>query len=113
MEEIVYQDEMEQLATKYERGRILRTVPSDAWEIIKDTVHAYVEDLDNQVRNIQPGDPIVISSQAALYAMDKFESFFVQDLESAMEFSINPSKQFREYLFEVRDKLDVIKHQGE
>lgn len=113
MEEVNYLDEMEPKVEIFERGRILKTCPSDVWEVIKDTIHSYVEDLDQQVRNTQPADPSVIAVQAALYAMNKFEVFFLEDTESAINFASNPPEDFRKYLFGVRDQLDVIKHQGE
>jgi hypothetical protein len=105
----VYQDEMEQNMDVFERGRILKTVPHDAWEIIKDTIHAYVEDLDRQVRELKPGDQSVMASQAALYALHTFETFFLHDTEAAIEFSTHPSQEFKDYLYGVRESMDVLK----
>lgn len=108
----VYQDEMDRQLDIYERGRVLRTIPSDAWQIVKDTIHSYVEDLDTQVRNIPPGDPSVIPSQAALYAISQFENFFLQDTNAAMKLAVRPSPELTQYLLEVRESLDVLKAQG-
>jgi hypothetical protein len=112
MEDFIYQDEMESKIDVFERGRVLKTCPQDVWEVIKDTIHSYVEDANEQVRNIQPGDPSVTAAQASLYALSKFERFFLEDTKAAMEFSTNPSEEFLKYLYTVRDSLDVIKHQG-
>ena len=113
MTDPVYTDELEEKLDVYERGRVLRTVPNDAWEIIFATIHSYVEDADLQVRDLRPGDPGVIAAQASLYAMNKFETFFRQDTEAAMQFSEKPPKEFTEYMYQVRDRLDVLKQQGE
>ena len=110
--EPVYQDEIDRQLNTYERGRILRTIPSDAWQIVKDTIHSYVEDLDQQVRTLRPGDPSVVPSQAALYAMSAFEEFFLQDTGAAMEFAVHPSPELNKYLISARESLDVLKAQG-
>ena len=44
MEDFIYQDEMESKIDVFERGRVLKTCPQDVWEVIKDTIHSYVED---------------------------------------------------------------------
>jgi len=108
----VYQDEMDRQLDVYERGRVLRTIPSDAWQIVTDTIHSYVEDLDRQVRHVAPGDPSVVPAQAALYAMSSFEDFFLQDTGAAMEFAIHPSPELNKYLLSARESLDVLKAQG-
>ena len=108
----VFQDDIDRQLDLYERGRVLRTMPSDAWQIIKDTIHSYTEDLDQQVRRTQPGHPGVIAGQAALYAMNSFEEFFLQDTEAAMEFAVHPSPELNQYLLGARESLDVLKAQG-
>ena len=110
--EPVYQDEIDRQLNTYERGRILRTIPSDAWQIVKDTIHSYVEDLDQQVRTLRPGDPSVVPSQAALYAMSSFENYFLEDTQAAMDFSVHPSSDLVQYLQNARESLDVLKAQG-
>jgi hypothetical protein len=112
MTEVVYQDEMDGQLDLYERGRVLKTVSVEAWQIIKDTIHSYTENLDQQVRRIPPGDPSVIAAQSALYAMSAFENFFLQDTEAAMECSSRPSPELKQYLLHARDSLDVLKAQG-
>jgi hypothetical protein len=107
-----YQDDIDRQLDVYERGRILRTVPTDAWQIVKDTIHSYVEDLDTQVRNIVPGDPSVIAAQAALYAISQFENFFLQDTGAAMELAVHPPPELSRYLLSTRESLDVLKAQG-
>ena len=108
----VFQDEMDRQLDVYERGRVLRTVPTDAWQIVKDTIHSYVEDLDRKVRHLPPGDPSVVPEQAALYAISSFEDFFLQDTSSAMEFAVHPSPELTKYLLGARESLDVLKAQG-
>jgi hypothetical protein len=111
-EPLVYQDEIDRQLDVYERGRVLKTIPVEAWQIIKDTIHSYTEDLDAQLRRIQPGDPSVIASQAALYAANELEEKFLQDTEAAMEFSTRPSAELKQYLMHARDSMDVLKQQG-
>ena len=77
----IYQDDIDGQLDVYERGRALRTIPVEAWQIIKDTIHSYTEDLDKQVRHLPPGDPSVIAAQSALYAMSAFEEFFLMELQ--------------------------------
>lgn len=108
----VFHDDIDRQLDLYERGRVLRTIPSDAWQIVKDTIHSYTEDLDQQVRRTQPGHPGVIAGQAALYAMSSFEEFFLQDTEAAMEFAVRPSPELNQYLTSARESLDVLKAQG-
>jgi hypothetical protein len=108
----MYQEDIDRQLDLYERGRVLRTIPPDAWEIIKDTVHSYTDDLDQQVRGILPGDPSVVASHAALYAMSAFEDYFLKDIEAAMNFAVHPSDELKQYLSGVRESLDVLKAQG-
>jgi hypothetical protein len=108
----LYTDEIDCQLDMYERGRVLRTIPSDAWQIIKDTIHSYTEDLDQQVRHIPPGDASVIASQSALYAMNSFEEFFLQDTASAMDFAVHPSPELNQFLTSAHESLDVLKAQG-
>ena len=110
--EAIYQDDIDRQLDLYERGRLLRTIPVDAWQIIKDTIHSYTEDLDQQVRHLSPGDPSVVSAQAALYAMSSFEEFFLQDTSAVMEFAVHPSPELNQYLLSARESLDVLKAQG-
>jgi len=110
--ETVYQDDIDRQVDIYERGRILRTIPTDAWDIVKDTIHSYVEDLDAQVRHIVPGDPSVVAAQASLYALSTFAEFFLQDTEAAMELAARPSKELTDYLLSARESMDVLKAQG-
>jgi len=106
-----YPDELEGRMDLYERGRILRTVPDQAWDIIFDTVHSYVDGLDQHHRDLLPGDPAVVATHAGLSVMSQFETFFKQDLKSAMEFAAHPDKEFSDYLLGARDRLDVLKQQ--
>ena len=93
----------------YERGRVLKSgVTPQAWEVIYDTIHNYVEDVDQQTRNLRPGSPEIVAVHAALYALDQFEHFFKQDLEEAMEFSLRPPEEFKEHLSGVRKDSDVL-----
>jgi hypothetical protein len=112
MQNVVYADEIDRQLDIYERGRLLRTIPVDAWQIIKDTIHSYTEDLDQQVRHLSPGEPSVVASHAALYAMSSFEKFFLQDTSAAMEFAVHPSPELNQYLLGARESLDVLKAQG-
>lgn len=108
-----YTDDIERKLEFYERGLVLRTIPTDAWEIIKDTLHSYVEDIDQQVRKLRPGDPTLIAQHASLYVACELEEKFLQDTEVAVEFSNHPSEDVKEYLMGVRESRDVLKQQGE
>jgi hypothetical protein len=111
MTDIAYPDELESKIDVYERGRVLRTVPDQAWDIIFDTVHSYVDSIDQQHRNLPPGDSSVVASHAGLSVMSQFEQFFKEDLENAMDFAAHPDEEFTKYLSGFRDRLDVLKQQ--
>jgi len=84
-----------------------------AWDIIFDTVHSYVDSIDQQHRSLPPGDSSVVASHAGLSVMSQFETFFKEDLESAMDFAAHPDEEFTKYLHGFRDRLDVLKQQEE
>src|ERR1700721_1415020 len=107
----IYQDEFEQNTEIFERGRILKAVPPDAWEIIYDTVHELVEDGDRQHGKLKPGDSTIVASQAGLYVLSEFEEYFKKAMEAAINFAEKPPAEFLKYLFQVRDRLDVLKQQ--
>ena len=109
MTEPVYLDEMELQMDVFERGRILKTVPHDAWEIIYATIHEQVEGVNRQVRKLPPGDPSIVAAQASLYALSSFEENFKQGMEEAMTFATHPTPEFKQYLYGVRESMDVQK----
>jgi hypothetical protein len=93
----------------YELGRELRPlVNSPSWEIFTDTIQSYVDDLDQQHRRLPPGDPNIIASHAALYALDQFATKFKADIERAVDFANAPSQEVLEYAHEVRKANDVL-----
>ena len=99
---------LEQDLKLYERGIELRPlVNSPNWETVLDTIQAYVDDVDQQVRYLLPGDPAVIAAHAALYALNDFAVKFKQDIERAVDFANQPNDEVRNYLFGVREVLDV------
>jgi hypothetical protein len=103
-------DQIEPELNLYERGRMLRTtINTPGWETVLETIHSYVEDIDRQMRAIPVGDPSVVPSHAALFALDKFETYFKQDISNAIEVSENPSEDLQHYLIESKDRFDVRK----
>ena len=97
----------------YQKGIELRPlVNSPNWETVLEVIQSYVEDIDQQVRIIQPGDQSVIAAQAALYALNDFARKFKQDIERAVDFANQPNDEVRNYLFGVRDALDVSRATG-
>lgn len=111
--EPVYTDELEGSLDLFERGNILKSVPSNAWEVIYDTIHEIVQDVVDQHSNMLPGDPSVVASHAAVYVLTGFEKHFKDAMDSAMAFAAKPPKEFLEFMYQVRDRLDVLKQQGE
>ena len=94
----------------YEFGRKVRAiVVSPTWPDLLEVVDSYVLDMDDQVRNLIPGDPTVIASQAALYALHQFAVKFKTDMENAVGFAANPPDEFMRALMEVKDASDVSK----
>ena len=107
-------DQVENDLALFELGRQLRViVNTPAWEIVLNTVDRYVDDLDQQVRKLPPGDTTVISAQAALYALDQFATKFKEDINRAVNFANHPSEEIREYLNGTRDANDVAKAMGQ
>ena len=93
----------------YQLGRELRPmVNSPSWEILTDTMKSYVEDVDEHHRKLEPGDPNIIASHAALYAIDQFVTKFKADIERAVDFANAPSQEVLEYAHEVRKANDVL-----
>lgn len=110
--QLTYED-IETELRLYEFGRTLRPVViSPAWEILVDTIKSYVEDADLQVRKLVPGDPSVVASQAALYALDQFFTKFQEDVKRAVDFAAHPSQEITNFLLGVRDDSDVLKQQN-
>jgi hypothetical protein len=93
----------------YELGRELRPlVNSPGWEILTDTMQSYVDDLDQQHRRVLPGDPNVIASHAALYALDQFVTKFKADIERAVDFANAPPQEVIAYAHQIRKSSDVL-----
>ena len=109
MTDAVYVDELELQMDVFERGRVLKTIPPDAWEIIYSTIHEQVEDVNRQVRKLPPGDPSIVAAQASLYALSSFEENFKKGMDEAIEFATYPTQEFKDYLYGVRDSMDVMK----
>lgn len=97
----------------YQKGIELRPlVNSPNWETVLEVIQQYVDDVDTQVRYIPPGDSTVVAAHAALFALNDFAIKFKQDVESAVDFANQPNDEVRNYLFGVRDVLDVATGQG-
>jgi hypothetical protein len=111
MTDVVYPEEFDQNIDLFERGHVLKTVSKEAWEIIYDTIHEIVENVDSQHRQLLPGDHRVEASHASLYVLTQFEEHFKNAMKNAMEFASTPPPEFLTYLYKVRDSLDVLKHQ--
>jgi hypothetical protein len=94
----------------YEFGRKVQAVViSPHWPYLLEVIESYVQDMDDQVRNLVPGDPAVIAAQAALYALNQFAVKFKEDMESAVEFASHPPAAFLQALMEVKDASDVAR----
>ena len=105
-------DEAEQQIDLYDKGQRLKTIPVNAWQTVKDIIHNYVEDQDLKVRTLKPGDTSVIAEQAALFALSAFEKYFVESSETAMDFAVRPSEEFKQYTRSVVEASDVLRAQG-
>jgi hypothetical protein len=98
----------------YKTGVELRPlVNSRNWETVLEVIQQYVDDIDQQVRSIPPGDPTVVAAHASLYALNDFAVKFKQDIERAVDFANQPNDEVRNYLFGVRDALDVARATGQ
>jgi hypothetical protein len=105
-----YYPNLDQDIATYEFGSKARSiVVSPTWPYLLEVIDSYVQDMDDQVRNLIPGDPSVVASQAALYALHQFAAKFKIDLENAVDFAANPPEDFMRALVEVRDASDVSK----
>ena len=109
MDDFVY-PQAEQDLQWYEFGRKMRGfVLSPYWKDLTDFIDTYVDDVDGQLRVIPPGDPTVIASQAALYALNEFATKFKEDVEKAVAYADNPSVELKTYIAGVRNSSDVMK----
>lgn len=101
---------LDQDVSTYEFGRKVRgIVVSPHWPDLLEVIDSYVMDMDHQVRNLVPGDPTVIASQAALYALNQFAVKFKQDMEGAVNFASNPPEEFVQAMMGVVEASDVAK----
>jgi hypothetical protein len=106
-------DQIENELTLFERGRILRAVSPDAWEIIFDTIRQYAEAATLDLRRLTPGDPSVPTAHAAWYALNSFAEKFPQDIQNSLDFAAKPSDSLKKYINGVREASDVIVMQGQ
>lgn len=101
-------EQLEQDLELLEKGRLLLPwVKSPAWEIVKDTIRAQVDDVDEQLRGIEPGNPRVPQVHAALYALSQFSDTLIRGIEDAAMFAQNPSPEVKEYVHQVMTASDV------
>lgn len=70
---------------QWRRGMQLRTiVGTEAWEILLDTLHSYVEKADDDLRSLPPGHPDVVTAHAALSALHQGFKLFQEDVNAAV-----------------------------
>ncbi len=87
-------------------------VNSPSWPDLVQFVNDYVEKIDKLYRRLEPGDPAVIGSQAALHALDEFAEKFETDLEQAVQFADRPPQDLMLELRKVRAASDVALSMG-
>jgi hypothetical protein len=92
----------------YEKGRRLRTlVHSPEWEIVTQTLQDYRDKARDALIALPPGDPSVLQAHAAASATNDVFTMFQQDINSAVDFAVNPPEELRNHIFGIRKALDV------
>lgn len=68
------------------KGRELRTiVGTQAWDIVMSTIQSYVDDANDTLISMVPGDPNVVAAHAAVSALHQFVKNFKEDIHKAVE----------------------------
>lgn len=108
------QEQLEQDIEVYERGRLLRSIViTPAWDVIIDTLRTYKDVAVSDLLSLAPGDVTVPTAHAAAAALTEQFDKFQQDIKNAVDFAAQPSDELRNYLISARDRLDVLKMQGQ
>jgi hypothetical protein len=97
----------------FEFGLKMRPIViSPSWPDLVQFVNDYVNKIDKVYRRLEPGDPSVVGSHAAVHALDEFADKFKNDLEAAVQYSEHPSPELMAELRQVRDASDVALSMG-
>ena len=89
-------EEQEELKM-WDRGRVLaQIVHTDAWAILLDSIRSYVEQANEDLTNLAPGDVNVPVAHAVAFALKDFYRKFQQDVQKAIETSLQQPQVLRE-----------------
>ncbi len=107
-------EDVEQELEIYERGRQLRTVyNTPAWETIIGALEDYRDKAKQELVNLPPGHPAVVTAHAAASALDDTVAKFKMDIANAIETAAKPSAELTSYLTGVVQSLDVARAIGQ
>jgi hypothetical protein len=72
----------------WEKGRELQSIVNTrGFEIILDTLQSYVDNANDSLIRLAPGDPAVITAHAAVSAASQLVNYFKEDINAAVEAS--------------------------
>lgn len=97
----------------YERGRRLRVIyNTPVWDILIDTLKAYVDGTLDQLGKLPPGDPTVPTAHAAWSALNQVYTNFQNDVQNAVDLAAHPPQHVTDFLSGALESQDVLKAMG-
>lgn len=110
---MVFED-IEQELEVYERGRQLRLVyNTPAWETIIGALEDYRDKAKQELVDLPPGHPSVVTAHAAASALDDTVAKFKMDIANAVQTAATPSAELISYLSGAIQSMDVARAIGQ
>lgn len=112
MGEIQFEDIKSDLEL-YDMGRSIKAVyKTPAWDLIMGVFEDYRDRANEQLTDLPPGDPTVVTAHAAVSALKDAVNKAQQDFAAAVEMAKNPPSDVTEYLTGVVKAMDVASAMG-
>jgi hypothetical protein len=101
-------DQLERQLDLYEKGRRLRTLTnSPDWELVVQTLQDYRDKYRDALIALPPGDPRVPLAHAAASSSNDIFTYFMGDIQAAVDFTNNPPDEVVASIRGIRRALDV------
>jgi hypothetical protein len=106
-------DELDRQLDLYEKGRRLRTLTnSPDWELVTQTLQDYRDKYRDALIALPPGDPQVPLAHAAASSSNDIYTYFLQDINLAVEFATHPPDAVVDSIRGIRRASDVQRAMG-